>query len=78
MNCDWTMIVGILTVLGTGIAIIGFVYQFLRNFKNDINLHLDKMEKRIDAIDNRMFLLATGKNLADVILEEKLNLEQKK
>lgn len=61
-----------ITFLGTGISVIGFVYAFLRNFKNDINLRIDKMESRIDTLEERMFWLATGKTLQDAILEEKL------
>lgn len=64
MNIDWS-------VLGTGIAVVALVYQFLRNFKADINSKLDGMEKRIDQLDARMFWLATGKKLEDVLLEER-------
>ena len=59
------------------ITIIGFVYAFLRNFKIDINSHIDKIEKRQDLQDERMFLLATGKNLADAIKEEKMKHPEK-
>ncbi len=67
------------TVIGTGIAVIGFVYAFLRNFKTDINSHIDRLEKRMDmfdakiiSIEERMFLLSTGKTLSQAILEEKM------
>ena len=38
----------ILTSIATTITIIGFVYGFLRNFKIDINAHIDRLEKRIE------------------------------
>lgn len=62
----------ILTVLGTGATIIGIVYAFLRNFKTDINGHIDRLEKRMDTLEERMFWLATGKRLEDAILEERV------
>lgn len=40
----------IATLIGTGIAIIGFVYAFLRNFKIDINSHIDRLEKSVKDI----------------------------
>jgi hypothetical protein len=43
----------ILAIAGTTITILGFIYGFLRNFKNDINSHLDRLEKRIDKSDDR-------------------------
>lgn len=64
---DWSYIL-------TGIAVIGFVYGFLRNFKNDINKSIHDMEKRLDLQDERIFLLATGKTLKEAMLEAKKNL----
>lgn len=65
-------------VLGTTLGGVALVYTFLRNFKNDINSHIDRLDKRIDGIekrqisqDERMFLMSTGKTLADAILAEK-------
>lgn len=63
---DWS-------VIGTGIAVIGFVYGFLRNFKTDINKKIDHMEHRLDLQDERIFLLATGKTLKEAMLESKKN-----
>ena len=60
------------SVVGTGIAVIGFTYSFLRNFKYDVNKKIDRLEQRLDQQDDRMFWLMTGKKLSDVILEEKL------
>ena len=34
-----------MTVIGTGLAVVGFVYGFLRNFRDDVNKHLDKIEE---------------------------------
>ena len=67
----------IATIIGTGIGIVGFVYAFLRNFKTDINSHIDIIEKRTDALEERMFWMATGKRLEDAILEERLKREPK-
>ncbi len=58
--------------IATAVTIIGFVYSFLNNFKQDVNSHIDRLDKRMDLSDDRMFLLATGKSLADAILEERL------
>jgi len=66
-----------LTIIGTGVTVIGLTYTFLRNFKNDVNKHIDKIESRLDKQDERMFWLMTGKKLDDIILEQK-NKEAKK
>ena len=66
-----------LTIIGTGLTVIGLTYTFLRNFKNDVNKHIDKIELRLDKQDERMFWLMTGKKLDDIILEQK-NKEDKK
>lgn len=44
----------ILTVIGTGIATVGLIYGFLRNFKIDINNHIDRLEKRMESSEKRM------------------------
>ena len=76
----------IITLLGTTTAIIGSVYGFLRNFKADINGHIDRLERRMDlsekrmdlfkqeliSMEERMFLMATGKSLEDAIIEERM------
>ncbi len=66
---DWPIF---FTVLGAAFAVIGCVYQFLRNFKSDINSHIDRLEKRMDTLEDRMFYMATGKKLEDAILEERM------
>jgi hypothetical protein len=72
----------VITVVSTGFTVIGFIYAFLRNFKTDINSHIDRLEKRMDrfdarmdSMDERMFLMMTGKTLKDAILEERLKKE---
>ncbi|MGZ3732898.1 MAG: hypothetical protein ACXU9U_04100 [Parachlamydiaceae bacterium] len=62
----------ILTLLATTVTIIGFVYGFLRNFKTDINSHIDRLEKKMDSLEERMFYMAKGKKLEDAILEERM------
>jgi hypothetical protein len=64
-------------ILGTGIGIIsaiatvvGLTYTFLRNFKNDINARMDRADARIDVLEERIFLLATGKTLKEAMLEQ--------
>lgn len=68
-----------LTIIGTAVTTIFAIYGFLRNFKADINSHIDRLEKRMDKFENRMealeeriFWIATGKKLEDAILEEKM------
>ena len=56
------IIVGVASV----VTVVGFVYAIARNFKIDICLKIDKMESRIDTLEERMFLLATGKSLKEI------------
>jgi hypothetical protein len=65
-------------VIGTGIGIIGFTYGFLRNFKNDVNKRIDRLEVRLDQQDDRMFWLMTGKTLNEAILAEKMKKHEEK
>jgi hypothetical protein len=65
-------------VIGTGLGIIGFTYGFLRNFKNDVNKKIDRLEIRLDQQDDRMFWLMTGKTLSEAILAEKVKKEEEK
>lgn len=37
----------ILTAVGTVLATVGLVYGFLRNFKNDINAHIDRIDQNM-------------------------------
>ena len=75
-SIDWT-------VIGTGIAIIAFVYAVYRNLKSDIHTDINGLSKRIDIIElrlnsleERMFLLSTGKTLSQAILEERMKKEK--
>lgn len=38
----------IITLITTSVAIIGFVYGFLRNFKADVNKHMDAIGLKLD------------------------------
>ena len=78
-------LITILTVIATGATSVSLIYTFLRNFKTDINNHIDRLEKRMDgfdkrmdgfesrmnSLDERMFLLSTGKTLAQAIKEDR-------
>jgi hypothetical protein len=65
---DWGTI---LTTIATGIAVIGFVYQIMRNFKEDVNKSFEKHEKRFEILDQRLFLLCIGKSLPDILKAER-------
>ena len=54
----------ICTVIGTGVGTIALVYQIMKSFKDDIH-------KRMDAQDERIFQLATGKTLKEAMMEAK-------
>ncbi len=69
---NWELPLGL---IATAFTIIAFIYGILRNFKADINGHIDKLDKRIDTLEERMFWMATGKKLEDAILEERLKRE---
>ena len=63
----------------TGLSVLALVYNFLRNFKSDIKGSFEGLEKRMDrtdaritSLEERMFLMATGKTLAEAILEERI------
>jgi hypothetical protein len=36
------------TIIGTTVGTIGIIYTFLRNFKTDINKHIDAVTTRLD------------------------------
>ena len=58
--------------IGTGLAVMGFVYGIMRNFKSDIKEQINAIAIRQDDLDRRIFFLATGKTLREAILEEKI------
>lgn len=67
---DWGQFIGlIIALVGTSASFVGLIYMIIRNFKNDVNARIDRLEKHMDLMDERMFMLATGKNLADAIKE---------
>ena len=57
-----------LTVIGTGVAIIVAIivalYTIIRNFKNEVN-------EKFECLEDRIFQLAMGKSLKDVLIEER-------
>ena len=58
--------------VATALVVIGFVYTFLRNFKNDITARMDSADKRLTSLEERMFYMATGKTLAEAMILEKM------
>jgi hypothetical protein len=52
MKMDWPLFWTIFAAVGTG---VGLIYAFLRNFKTDINSHIDRLEGGIKDIkeDNK-------------------------
>lgn len=58
-----------IAVFFAAISSIGFmIFWSHRNLGN----RMDKVESRIDNLEERMFYLATGKTLAQAILDEKM------
>ncbi len=47
---DWNLIG---TIAGTTFTVVGFVYAILRNFKTDINSHIDRLDERMNKFDQR-------------------------
>ncbi len=41
-----------ITIIGTGIGIVSLIYAIMRNFKTDINSHIDRMESKFEKIDS--------------------------
>lgn len=68
---DWT-------VIGGTLAIIGFIYAFLRNFKADLKERFDAQDARLTKLEEHMFLLATGKTLREAMMETQASADQKK
>lgn len=65
----------------TIVAMFAIVWIFTRDLKitvKAIEKKMDKLETKIDTLEERMFLLSTGKTLAQAILEEKMKNEEKK
>lgn len=78
----WTVIG---TVSGATIGIITFIYQIFRNFKSDSDQKFENFERkfegferrfegferRFEMLENRIFQLAMGKSLKQILLEER-------
>ena len=65
------------TVLG----MFAIVWYFTHDIKASIvrlEKKMDKMELRIDSLEERIFLISTGKTLAQAILEDKIHKEENK
>ena len=54
----------IFTVIGTGVGVVGFIYMFLRNFKEDINKHMYEIRKYQGKMDRRV--METNKRMDGV------------
>lgn len=72
INIDWTAILGCF-------AIVASIYGIMRHFRSDIKesiadlaSRMDRTDARITSLEERMFLMATGKTLAEAILEERI------
>jgi len=59
------------TMIGSAASAVALIYMMMLNFKADVNSHIDRIEKRQDLQDQRMFYLATGRTLADAMKDEK-------
>lgn len=62
---DWTTF---LTVIGTSIAVLGYLHSIKAEFRAEFA----RIDNRMNAIDHRMFYLATGRDLDEAIKQEKL------
>ncbi len=78
-HTDWKVLLASLAVC---IAAGGLIYNFLRNFKADINLRFEQMdqkfdkkfekhERRLEQMDQRLFLLCMGKTLPEILKSER-------
>lgn len=72
---DWNIF---WAIVGAMIAMISFIYGIMRNFKEEVNKSLQKMdvnfekhEKRFEKIDQRLFLLCLGKDLPSILKSER-------
>ncbi len=68
MQFDWQLF---LSLLAATLTIIGFIVTFFVSIKKSIHKDIIRIEKRLEVHDERMFQLATGKSLADAILDER-------
>ena len=68
------------TIIGVAIAMIGIIYLFLRNFKDDIKeleKKIDGMNIRINEIDKRLYGIETVLHMKDCcVLKQDQNLKK--
>ena len=65
----------------TVLVMFAIVWYFTHDIKASIvrlEKKMDKMELRIDSLEERIFLISTGKTLAQAILEDKIHKEENK
>ena len=58
---EWNLI---FTIIGSSATVIGVIYGIVKNFKNEVN-------EKFECLEDRIFQLAMGKSLKDVLLEER-------
>lgn len=70
----------ILTIVSTGFAVIGSVYGFINWIKKfftkrfaEVDAKFEKMDERFEMLEHRIFHLAMGKSLKEILTEEKEN-----
>ena len=69
---DWSLfwtIIGV--VFGATVSTIGIISHVIRNFKTDIKSMLAAHEARFEIMENRIFQLAMGKSLKEILQEER-------
>lgn len=54
------------TIIGSAVGVVVLIYSIIRNFKRDF-------DSKFELLDNRIFQLAMGKSLKEIMLEEKNN-----
>ncbi len=59
------------TIIGSTATLIGVIYAVSRNSRIDFNKKFEAHELRFEALDNRIFQVAMGKSLKDILLEER-------
>jgi hypothetical protein len=72
---DWGLVI---TIIGTGIGLAAFLNQIIRNLKADVQASFDRIDKnfekheqRFEQLDQRLFLLCMGKDLASILKAER-------
>lgn len=68
--------------IGVIVAILGLLYNFLRNFKTDINKRFDKIDNKLEGMDQRLSRLEgefseRGKSDQKAMIHEFLQLVKK-